>query len=122
MCVFVHHDRKTIARVRNPPQSESFRAELLLRSNILTHLLFSCPCAHELLGVQPLFVRQDTPTHFSFRIRNLPYDSDNYLLDIDAATQEIVLKTKNKKSVIPPSLSPCLLFHELQPSRGSGLR
>lgn len=47
--------------------------------------------------LQPLFVRLDTLTHFQFRIRNLPYDYDNYILEIDDATQEIVLKTKNKK-------------------------
>lgn len=48
--------------------------------------------------LQPLFVRIDTPTHFQFRIRNLPYDYENYILEIEDATQEIVLKTKNKKS------------------------
>jgi hypothetical protein len=42
-------------------------------------------------------VRQDIPTHFQFRIRNLPYDYDNYIVDIDENAQEIVLKTKNKK-------------------------
>lgn len=47
--------------------------------------------------VQPLFVRQDIATHFQFRIRNLPYDYDNYIVEIDEPAQEIVLKTKNKK-------------------------
>jgi len=48
-------------------------------------------------SLNPMFVRQDLPTHFQFRIRNLPYDYDNYIIGIDDATQEIVLKTKNKK-------------------------
>jgi hypothetical protein len=42
-------------------------------------------------------VRQDTPTHFEFRIRNLPYPSDTYQLSVDDATQEIILRTTNKK-------------------------
>jgi len=45
----------------------------------------------------PLFVRQDTPTHFEFRIRNLPYPADTYQLSVDDATQEIILRTSNKK-------------------------
>lgn len=53
----------------------------------------------------PLFVRQDTREAFQFRIRNLPYPYDNYLVTIepmsgssgDDAAQEIVLRTVNKK-------------------------
>jgi hypothetical protein len=46
---------------------------------------------------KPLFVRQDISTHFQFRIRNLPYEYENYILEIDDSNQEIILKTKNKK-------------------------
>jgi hypothetical protein len=54
-----------------------------------------CPFAFS----QPLFLRLDTATHFQFRIRNLPYEYDNYILTIEEATQEILLRTKNKKSL-----------------------
>jgi hypothetical protein len=46
---------------------------------------------------QPLFVRLDTPTHFQFRVRNCPWEYDNYTFDLDESNQEIILRTKNKK-------------------------
>ena len=59
--------------------------------------------------MQPLFVRQDIATHFQFRIRNLPYDYDNYIVEIDEPTQEIVLKTKNKKCGTQAATQPSSL-------------
>jgi hypothetical protein len=66
-------------------------------------------------ALQPLFVRQDIATHFQFRIRNLPYDYDNYIVEIDEAVQEIVLKTKNKKSATarPRQPTPGMHSHSL---------
>jgi len=47
--------------------------------------------------LQPLFVRLDTSAAFEFRIRNLSWPAETYQLSIDDATQEIVLRTTNKK-------------------------
>mmetsp|Transcript_73938 Transcript_73938/g.228468 ORF Transcript_73938/g.228468 Transcript_73938/m.228468 type:complete len:296 (-) Transcript_73938:85-972(-) len=45
----------------------------------------------------PLFLRKDTPEHFQWRIRNLPYPADVYSVRIDHDTQEVVVRTSNKK-------------------------
>ncbi len=72
-------------------QTSCLRA--LLLASLSSALLLSSP----LPSAQPLFVRQDTPSHFEFRIRNLPYPAETYLLSIDDASQEIILRTSNKK-------------------------
>ncbi|CAE7028691.1 DPCD [Symbiodinium natans] len=45
----------------------------------------------------PLFLRKDTPEHFQWRIRNLPYPADVYSVSVDHDKQEIVVRTSNKK-------------------------
>uniref|UniRef100_A0A7S2U4T5 Protein DPCD n=1 Tax=Lotharella oceanica TaxID=641309 RepID=A0A7S2U4T5_9EUKA len=45
----------------------------------------------------PVFIQQDTPTHFMWRIRNIPYERSVYRLTIDSDRQQIVLRTTNKK-------------------------
>mmetsp|Transcript_20837 Transcript_20837/g.48734 ORF Transcript_20837/g.48734 Transcript_20837/m.48734 type:complete len:287 (-) Transcript_20837:2-862(-) len=45
----------------------------------------------------PIFLRKDTPEHFQWRIRNLPYPTDVYSISVDHETQEIVVRTTNKK-------------------------
>ena len=45
----------------------------------------------------PIFSRVDSPTHFQWRVRNLPYPKSNYLLSCEEASREIVIKTENKK-------------------------
>jgi len=45
----------------------------------------------------PIFLRKDTPEHFQWRIRNLPYPADVYSVLVDHEKQEIVVKTSNKK-------------------------
>jgi hypothetical protein len=45
----------------------------------------------------PQFSRKDTDTEFQFRIRNLPYSVDVYNISVDDNTQEIVVRTANKK-------------------------
>lgn len=45
----------------------------------------------------PLFLRKDTPEHFQWRIRNLPYPAEVYSVTIDHEKQEIVVRTSNKK-------------------------
>jgi len=45
----------------------------------------------------PIFLRKDTPEHFQWRIRNLPYPADVYSITVDHAKQEIVVRTSNKK-------------------------
>lgn len=45
----------------------------------------------------PIFLRKDTPEHFQWRVRNLPYPADVYSITIDHEKQEIVVRTSNKK-------------------------
>ena len=46
----------------------------------------------------PTFVRQDTLTHFQFRIRNLQnYSKEMFNVSVDPKTNEIVVRTSNKK-------------------------
>ncbi|ESO93099.1 hypothetical protein LOTGIDRAFT_119809 [Lottia gigantea] len=45
----------------------------------------------------PIFVRKDTLTNFQWRIRNLPYTIDNYIVTVSDDNQQIIIKTKNKK-------------------------
>ncbi len=42
-------------------------------------------------------MRKDTESQFQWRIRNLPWPKSVYVLEVDAARQEIVVKTTNKK-------------------------
>ena len=46
---------------------------------------------------QPIFIRKDTLDCFQWRIRNLSYPEDAYLLEVDSDKQEIVIKTTVKK-------------------------
>jgi len=45
----------------------------------------------------PLFMRMDTPDHFQWRVRNLPYPIATYSVTIDDEKQHIVVRTSNKK-------------------------
>lgn len=45
----------------------------------------------------PIFLRKDTPEHFQWRVRNLPYPVDVYSVTIDHEKQQIVVRTSNKK-------------------------
>lgn len=42
-------------------------------------------------------MRRDAIECFQWRIRNLPYPSDTYLLEVEPTKQEIIIKTTNKK-------------------------
>lgn len=42
-------------------------------------------------------MRRDTDKRFEWRIRNLPYPKETYIIEVDHNKQEIVLKTTNKK-------------------------
>jgi hypothetical protein len=46
---------------------------------------------------QPVLTRRDTPTAFQWRIRNLPYQLDNYQVAVDDSKEAIIIKTVNKK-------------------------
>lgn len=48
-------------------------------------------------SANPIFIRKDTNERFEWRIRNLPYPKDNYIIEVDHQKQQIVLKTVNKK-------------------------
>mmetsp|Transcript_58725 Transcript_58725/g.108341 ORF Transcript_58725/g.108341 Transcript_58725/m.108341 type:complete len:214 (+) Transcript_58725:75-716(+) len=45
----------------------------------------------------PIFVRKDTPEHFQWRVRNLPYPADVFQVSVDHDKQQIVVRTSNKK-------------------------
>ncbi|KAI9205752.1 DPCD protein family-domain-containing protein [Polychytrium aggregatum] len=45
----------------------------------------------------PVVHRRDTRLLFSWRIRNLPYPKDTYVIGVDQATSEVVVRTTNKK-------------------------
>lgn len=45
----------------------------------------------------PIFLRKDTPDHFQWRVRNLPYSADVYSVTLDHEKQQIVVRTSNKK-------------------------
>lgn len=45
----------------------------------------------------PIFIRKDSKTCFQFRIRNMPWEASNYQIDYDAKSDEIIVKTLNKK-------------------------
>jgi hypothetical protein len=47
--------------------------------------------------IQPIFLRKDTLECFQWRIRNLPYPEDVYMLEVDPDKQEVVIKTTIKK-------------------------
>ena len=34
-------------------------------------------------NANPIFIRKDTDTRFEWRIRNLPYPKENYIIEID---------------------------------------
>lgn len=48
-------------------------------------------------ATNPIFLRKDTPEHFQWRIRNLPYPVDVYSVVVDHEKQQIVVRTSNKK-------------------------
>ncbi|OXB71597.1 UNVERIFIED_CONTAM: hypothetical protein H355_011232 [Colinus virginianus] len=48
-------------------------------------------------AASPFCVMLDTKRAFQWRIRNLPYPISTYSVDIDEASQEIVVRTTNKK-------------------------
>ena len=55
---------------------------------------------NDLIGVaagNPYFKRIDTRERFEWRIRNLPYPKETYIIEVDHDKQQIVLKTTNKK-------------------------
>jgi hypothetical protein len=51
----------------------------------------------ESTNTNPIFIRKDSKKYFQFRIRNMPWESSNYIIDVDMKTDEIIIKTKNKK-------------------------
>lgn len=46
---------------------------------------------------QPVLTRKDSAHEFQWRIRNLPYSVDVYQISVAEETQEIVVRTTNKK-------------------------
>ena len=46
-----------------------------------------------------MFSRKDTATVFQWRIRNLPYPINNYIITVDDDSAGITIKTVNKKYV-----------------------
>eukprot|EP00347_Sterkiella_histriomuscorum_P010679 403375340 len=48
-------------------------------------------------GENPIFLRKDTEERFEWRVRNLKYPKETYQITVDHNTQEIVIRTTNKK-------------------------
>lgn len=49
------------------------------------------------LVTQPIFIRLDSKSQFQFRIRNMPWEASNYQVEVDLGSDEIVVRTSNKK-------------------------
>ncbi|XP_018606342.1 protein DPCD isoform X2 [Scleropages formosus] len=45
----------------------------------------------------PLFMRKDTKTSFQWRIRNLPYPKDVYMVSVEPKERCCIIRTTNKK-------------------------
>lgn len=45
----------------------------------------------------PVFFRQDTPTDWCWRIRQIPYPANFYQVTVDEANNQVVVRTTNKK-------------------------
>ena len=61
--------------------------KFLIKRNLFTNCFY----------LQPIFSRQDTLNSFQWRIRNLIYPADNYLVELNETERAIIVKTKNKK-------------------------
>ncbi|ETV91756.1 hypothetical protein H310_13815 [Aphanomyces invadans] len=48
-------------------------------------------------GTNPIFLCRESTATWEWRVRNLPYPKDTYVITIDQATQEIIIRTTNKK-------------------------
>eukprot|EP00960_Hanusia_phi_P065277 766051-Hanusia_phi.AAC.3 len=46
---------------------------------------------------QPVMVRKDTKENFQWRVRNIPYALEVYQITVDESTNQIVVRTSNKK-------------------------
>ena len=68
-------------------------------------------------GSNPILSRKDCEEAFVWRVRNLPYPKEVYSVTVDRESQEIVIRTSNRKcgsSLFFPSFSaPSLLCPDL---------
>ncbi|RHY88818.1 hypothetical protein DYB37_005457 [Aphanomyces astaci] len=48
-------------------------------------------------GTNPIFLCRESTEVWEWRVRNLPYPKDTYLITIDESSQEITIRTTNKK-------------------------
>lgn len=46
---------------------------------------------------KPILIRKDNAKDFQWRIRNLNYPKENFLVELDKIKDDIVIKTVNKK-------------------------
>jgi hypothetical protein len=51
----------------------------------------------ELSENNPIFYRHDTPTHWRWRVRQIPYPADVYRITVESEKNQIVIRTTNKK-------------------------
>jgi len=52
---------------------------------------------YSFLILKPIFTRQDNANAFQWRIRNMVYPLENYIVELDEENKSIIIKTKNKK-------------------------
>jgi len=50
-----------------------------------------------IIYIKPIFIRKDTAKDFQWRIRNLNFPKENFLVELDKNKDDIVIKTVNKK-------------------------
>jgi len=48
-------------------------------------------------GKNPIFMRLDNATHWQWRVRQIPYPSNFYSVNVDEEKNQIVIRTTNKK-------------------------
>ncbi|RQM18941.1 hypothetical protein B5M09_006359, partial [Aphanomyces astaci] len=48
-------------------------------------------------GTNPIFLCRESTEVWEWRVRNLPYPKDTYLITIDESSQELIIRTTNKK-------------------------
>jgi hypothetical protein len=85
------------------PQSQnSNHLDMFENPNNVIHFIYFNPkfsfCQNiSYLYMKPIFSRNDTQTAFQWRIRNMIYPIDNYIIELNDDKNSIMVKTKNKK-------------------------
>ena len=69
----------------------------LIKLKLKLKLKFFFRVIYSFLILKPIFTRQDNTNAFQWRIRNMVYPLENYIVELDEENKSIIIKTKNKK-------------------------